>query len=93
MGIRSRLCCVHPLKCGGTDVLCIPPRPDHRAVARLRRFHHHNMVLLRACHFREPGTAILKPDRIDSRCWWWYRDHHRSRSDAEGACSQLGRVG
>lgn len=62
-------------------------------MARLRRFHNHNMVLLRACHLREPSTAILEPGWIDSRHRWWHRDHHRGRSDAEGACFQLGRVG
>lgn len=93
LGVRSCLCRVHPIKRGGTDVCRIPPRLGHRAVARLCRFHHHNMVLLRAGHFREPGIAILEPDRIDSCCWRWHRDHHRGRSDAEGACSQLGRVG
>ena len=93
LDIRPRLHRIHPLKRSGTDVRRLPSRLDHRAMARLRCFHPHNLVLLRDCYFREPIAAIVEPDWVVSCYCWWRRDHHRSRSDAEGACSQLGRLG
>ena len=87
LDIRSRLYRVHSLKCGGADVRRFPPRPDHQAMARLCCLHSNNLVLLRACRFRKPFTAIVEPDWIVSCNCWWSCDHHYSRCHAEGACS------
>ena len=87
MDIRSRLDRVHSFKRGSADVRRFSSRPRHRAMACLYCFRAHNLVLLRACHFWQPGTAILEsgwtvPDYCRRNC-----DHHRGRSDAQGARS------
>ena len=87
MDIRSRLGRVHSFKRGSADVRHFPSRSGHPAMARLCCFRPHNLVLLRAGHFWQPGPAILEPDWTVSDHCGWNRDHHRSRSDAQGACS------
>ena len=93
LDIRSRLYRFHSLKRSGADVRRFPPGPDHQAMARLRRLHSNNLVLLRACHFWEPITAIVEPDWVVSCNCWRNRNHYRSRCHAQGACSQLRYMG
>lgn len=89
LDIRSRFHRVHPIKRSSADVRRIPSRPGHQAMARLRRFYPDNLVLLRACGVWKSPIAGVESDRVVSRHRWWNCDHHRSRSDAEGACQQL----
>ena len=86
MDIRSRLGRIHSFKRGSADVRRFSSRPGHPAMARLCCFRAHNLVLLRACHFWQPGTAILEPGWTVPNYCGRNRDHHRSRSDAQGAC-------
>ena len=55
-------------------------------MARLRRFHPHNLVLLRPRSVWESSAARLEPDRAVSSHRRWTYNHHRSRSHAQSAC-------
>ena len=62
-------------------------------MARLRRFHSHHLVLLRARSVWEPLIAGAESDWIVSGHSRWNHNHHRSRSDAESTCQQFGCMG
>ena len=86
MDIRSRLGRVHSCECGSADVRRLSSRPGHPAMARLCCFRAHHLVVLRACRFWQPLTAVLESGwTVPDHCGW-NRDYHRSRSDAQGAC-------
>lgn len=93
LDIRSRLHRVHSFECSCANVRSLPPRPCHQAMARLRRFHSHHLVLLRTCSIWEPLIAGAESDRIISGYSRWNYNHHRSRSDAESTCKQFGSMG
>ena len=86
MDIRSRLSRLHSIQRGSADVRRFPSRSGHPAMARLCCFRAHHLVLLRACHFRQPSTPIPESGWIVPDYRGWNRDHHRRRSDAQGAC-------
>ena len=86
LDIRLGIHRLHPVKRGRADVCRIPPRPRHQAVARLRRFRPHNLVLLRPRSIWEPSTTSLEPDRVIPSHRWGTYNHHRSRSHAQSAC-------
>ena len=87
MDIRSRLGRIHSFQRGSADVRRLSSRPGHPAMARLCCFRAHHLVLLRACHFWQPRTAILESGWTVPHYCGWNCDHHRRRSNAQGACS------
>lgn len=86
LDIRPRIHRLHPVQRSGANVRSLPPSPRHTTLARLCRFHHHHLVLLRACSVWESIIATVESDWIVPGYCWWTCNHHRSRSDAQSTC-------